>query len=40
MDVTELGIVTDGRDVQPSKAPIPIVTTELGIVTETNEVQL
>lgn len=34
MDVTDTGIVTDVRAVQPEKACVPIEATELPIVTD------
>ncbi len=39
MEVTELGIVTDAKEVQSSKAYSPMEVTELGIVTDAKEVQ-
>ena len=38
--VTELGIVTEVRPLQPKKAQSPIRVTELGIVTEVRSLQL
>ena len=38
--VTELGIVTEVRLLQPEKAPYPILVTELGIVTDVKLLQL
>ena len=38
MEVTELGIVTDDKLLQPLKASTPIEVTELGIVTDVNPV--
>ena len=32
IEVTELGIVTEVKPMQPYKAPLPIEVTELGIV--------
>ena len=39
MEVTEVGMVTEVRLVQPSKAYSPMEVTELGIVTEVSPVQ-
>jgi hypothetical protein len=39
MLVTESGIVTEVRPVQPEKAYSPMLVTELGIVTEVRPVQ-
>ena len=37
MLVTELGIVTEARHLQPLNALVPMLVTELGIVTEVRE---
>ena len=37
--MTELGIVTEVRPVQPEKEPAPIVVTELPMMTEVRPVQ-
>ena len=39
MDVTEEGMVTEVRPVQPAKASFPMEVTELGMVTEVRPVQ-
>ena len=39
MLVTELGIVTEVRPLQPEKAPFPMLVTEFGMVTEVNPLQ-
>ena len=39
MLVTELGIVTDFKPRQPSKASFPMLVTELGIVTDSKREQ-
>ena len=39
MDVTEEGMETGAREVQPSKAPFPMDVTEEGMATEIREVQ-
>ena len=39
MVVTDDGIVTDAREVQPAKAPEPMVVTDDGIVTDVRELQ-
>ena len=39
MLVTELGIVTDVKPLQPRKALLPMLVTELGIVTDVKPVQ-
>ena len=38
MEVTELGMVTDDKLLQPLKASTPMEVTELGIVTDVNPV--
>ena len=39
MDVTEFGIVTDVKLLQPEKAQIPILVTEFGMVTDVKLLQ-
>ena len=39
MDVTELGMVTEVRPLQPEKAAYPMDVTELGMVTEVRPLQ-
>ena len=39
MDVTELGMVTEVRPLQPMKALYPMDVTELGMVTEVRPLQ-
>ena len=39
MEVTEFGMVTEVRLVQPLKAELPMDVTELGMVTEVRPVQ-
>ena len=39
ISVTELGIVTEVKPLQPEKAKSPISVTELGIVTEVKSLQ-
>ena len=39
MEVTELGMVTEVRPLQPEKAMSPMEVTELGMVTEVSPLQ-
>ena len=39
MEVTELGMVTEVRPVQPLKVEFPMEVTELGMVTDVRPVQ-
>lgn len=39
MLVTEFGMVTDVRPVQPENAPAPMLVTEFGMVTDVRPVQ-